>query len=429
MKVIREIDRGGFGRVEEVELPTGERQARKVFDPNQTILQATPLTKLKARFAREVRVQSNLPHHYFVPIYDYELVGDNPWYTMPLCHRNFQSEIEECRQRNEIPEDALADILNALEELHSLGLVHRDLNPRNILLHDGTWKLSDFGLVSPPSGETTQITSTLAGWRTPFYCAPEQVADFKQATPKADIYAFGCILHDIFSGATRVPYAKQSCNGGVGLLIERCTDEKPERRYESIEKLRSALYSVVRTSASIHLTVAANEWIDKLKDPRSWNTNDLQEFTKFVSQTGTTDELSSVFPELTNEVLVAFHEIDKGWAETVGLEYCEWVMTTSFEFSFCDIVVSRLSALVEYESLNCRSRAILAIAKLGSSHNRYYVMRRLVRHCGENLDSGLANRLALEIQVENAQTDFLRSIRAIGIAIEELHPTIRETLL
>src|SRR5687768_2314364 len=103
MKVIREIARGGFGRVDEVELDDGTRVAKKVFDPSPGVLAATSLEKLKSRFRREVRVQSTLQSDYAIPILDADLDGDEMWFTMPLCERNFQTEIEECKASGNVP--------------------------------------------------------------------------------------------------------------------------------------------------------------------------------------------------------------------------------------------------------------------------------------------------------------------------------------
>jgi serine/threonine protein kinase len=60
MKVIREISRGGFGRVEEVEIATGERLARKTFAPAIPPTSDAEREKLVSRFRREVKVQSSL---------------------------------------------------------------------------------------------------------------------------------------------------------------------------------------------------------------------------------------------------------------------------------------------------------------------------------------------------------------------------------
>ncbi|MHA1169483.1 MAG: hypothetical protein ACTSRU_16780, partial [Candidatus Hodarchaeales archaeon] len=67
MDFIRQIDRGGFGRVDEVLLPDGSHGARKTFDP-QFELTPDEYEKILKRFIREVRVQSSLSPHIVVPI-------------------------------------------------------------------------------------------------------------------------------------------------------------------------------------------------------------------------------------------------------------------------------------------------------------------------------------------------------------------------
>ena len=75
------------------------------------------------------------------------------------------------------------------------------------------------------------------------YCAfRSSIRDFKRVTAAADIYSFGCILHDLFDGARRVPYQRQSCPGPVGAVIEKCTDPDPNKRFKSIDELRGALF-------------------------------------------------------------------------------------------------------------------------------------------------------------------------------------------
>jgi serine/threonine protein kinase len=121
MKILNVISRGGFGRVERVELGEKTIAARKVFDPLPDILAAADISKLKKRFQREVRVQSSLSSDYFMEVLDSDLETETPWFIMPLADRTFWQEIQDARSNGTIPLSALLDILNALEELHSIG--------------------------------------------------------------------------------------------------------------------------------------------------------------------------------------------------------------------------------------------------------------------------------------------------------------------
>src|SRR5689334_8302188 len=97
MKVVRLIDRGGFGVVHEVEIPDGQRLARKSFDPQVGTLEERE--KLRKRFAREVRIQSQIQHPNVMPILAHDLDASPPWFTMPLATRSFAQKLDEDRNQ------------------------------------------------------------------------------------------------------------------------------------------------------------------------------------------------------------------------------------------------------------------------------------------------------------------------------------------
>jgi eukaryotic-like serine/threonine-protein kinase len=373
-------------------------------------------------------VQSKLSNDYFVPILAFDLAGDPMWFTMPLCDRNFEAEIVEARKKNTVPKDALADIVNALEELHSLGYKHRDLKPQNVLFHDGKWKLSDFGLVLPPDGSASALTSTLSGWGTPSYCAPEQMQDFKRVSHLVDIFAFGCILHDIFDGKARIPYSQQTSIGPIGIVIEKCTELKPDRRFKAISNVRNALFTTLAGPVTLTPSVESTEWAKRLEDTSVWDLNLLHDFVRFVTDPANEADLWIVFKPLEQESFIHFARLDKDYAETVANEYCEWVKVGVFDFEFCDILVGRLKSILEFDSIDLRSTVIMSMARLAKSYNRWYVMRQLLRLCGPDMDINLAKRISIEIQVEDAYWDFVDSATRSGNNIESYHPLIHEVL-
>src|ERR1700733_7792763 len=221
MKVLNIIATTHFGRVERVQLEDGTVAARKVFAPSAEITQGASADKLRRRFAREVRIQAELPVALFIPVLHKDLDADPPWFVMPLADRTLAEALGTIHGEEVLR--ALDEILDSIERLHSLDFVHRDLKPSNILRHDGRWKLSDLGLVLPMASTSTKLTSHKSSWFTLGYCAPEQYAEFGSSTPAVDIYAFGCILHDLFEKGTRVPLQRATAAGPIGAVIEKCT--------------------------------------------------------------------------------------------------------------------------------------------------------------------------------------------------------------
>ena len=90
------------------------------------------------------------------------------------------------------------------------GVVHRDIKPENIMLAGGHALVADFGiaLAASRSDGGTRMTETGMSLGTPHYMSPEQAMGEREITPKADIYALGCVLYEMltaeppFTGAT-----------------------------------------------------------------------------------------------------------------------------------------------------------------------------------------------------------------------------------
>lgn len=429
MLLIRRINNGGFGAVDEVELPDGRRVARKTYAPSPALLALADEPKLRARFKREARIQAQLDAQFFVPIIGTELDDANPYYVMPLADSNLDAEIQSLRLTGDVPVQALADILNSLEKLHELGFVHRDLKPQNVLLHESVWKLGDFGLVLPPAGETTKLTSVHSAWGTAAYCAPEQALQFGNVTSAADVYAFGCILHDILVGTPRVPYQRHSGPGPLGTIIEKCTEVRPTDRFRSVTALRSALLPLLASSRPTQPTaVPASGWAAAVQSIASWDTQKFRDLLQFMAETTHKYEMSPILLTLGDEELRVLYDLEPNlWARFAG-EYCEWVEKVGFDFGVCDVVVKRLEVLFELGSPQVQAQTVLAAAELGRSHNRWFVMGRVLKLCGPTMDDTLAHRIAIEIMASDARLNFRLCAQKINRSVDDYHPRIAEIL-
>lgn len=435
-RVISEIGRGGFGVVEIVEDEKGKQFARKTFAPAASIpLEAH--AKLRQRFRREVITQQELGGTEILPVLAHELNGTHPWFLMPLAEKTYQQKIEEDRTNGSVEVEPIADILNGLQRLHDLGYVHRDLNPNNILLSGGSWKLSDLGAVLPPSGQTVTLTEDTVIY-TERYCAPEQRQSFHSAQTSADVYSFGCILHDLFGTYARTPYAQHSAPGGMGVIIEKCTHANPSKR-PKIEVLRGLVLDTLLEEGG-HCDVddeQASEWLKKIEDLDNWNDEEFERFARFFVNLDTQERtaghentwvysMSTPFlTRLSNEAIRKIVERKDGISAAIVEKYCEWARKTRFLFNFSDNICGRLTAIFDYGTPADKARAFAALVELGESHNRWYIMRCMLNRCErEHVEAGLAKRLAIELKTEDLEWEFKRCFMEVKGDISSLTPEL-----
>jgi tRNA A-37 threonylcarbamoyl transferase component Bud32 len=182
-------------------------------------------TALK-RFRREVAVARDADSPRLVRVYDVGEAGETVFLTMELV------EGESLRQRlsgerletSEVLRIA-REVLQALSDLHRLGIVHRDVKPGNILLGaGGVVKLADFGLARHWDGGDTRATETEGLVGTMEYLAPEQALG-RPVDARTDLYAFGVVLYELLSGS--VPFSSESVLGNV---VARLREKAPDVR-------------------------------------------------------------------------------------------------------------------------------------------------------------------------------------------------------
>jgi TolB-like protein len=196
--VEREIGRGGMATVYVADdLKHRRKVAVKVLLPELASALGPD------RFAREIAIAAGLSHPHIVPLYDSGQADGLLYYVMPyITGESLRQKLQ--REKQLSIEDALTitrQIASALDYAHSRALIHRDIKPENILLHEGEAMVADFGLalaVTATPGE--RLTATGLALGTPAYMSPEQVSGEPSLDGRADLYALGCVVHEMLAG-------------------------------------------------------------------------------------------------------------------------------------------------------------------------------------------------------------------------------------
>ncbi len=264
-EVLSELGRGGMGVVYE---------ARQLSLDRIVALKVLPFgavdPRTVRRFLREAATVAALAHPGIVPIYEVGVHNGLNWFAMqridgcPLSQwfavATFDSRAATLREVIRVGIEAA----DALEHAHQRGVIHRDVKPGNLLV-DTTGKvwLTDFGLARRDVDVTATVTGSMLG--TPRYMSAEQISDCdERIDARTDIYSLGATLYEMATG--RPPFKSESplelltqirrdeptpprqvdptIPRTLELVLLKCLDKEPDRRYPSAAALADDLKAI-----------------------------------------------------------------------------------------------------------------------------------------------------------------------------------------
>jgi serine/threonine protein kinase len=252
-EVVQKLGQGGMGAVYKARRQsTGEFVALKILPPSladdETI----------ARFRREGEIVSALHHDNIVGWIEFGYDSKRNCHFCALEYIDGTNVTARIRDKGTIPEAQTIRIVRqiacALDHASSIGLVHRDVKPENIMVtSEGRALLLDLGLARAVRTESTRLTQTGIFVGTVHYCSPEQAKGESELDVRSDIYALGASMYHMITG--HPPFGGDSAlviirkhieeklrwptgsghgpSDGVRRVVGKMMAKRPEDRYQT----------------------------------------------------------------------------------------------------------------------------------------------------------------------------------------------------
>jgi len=258
----RELDGGGMSRAF---VAIHRATARKVVIK---LLSRELIAELdRVRFRLEMQAAAQLKHPHIVPILSADGRKDFVWYTMPfIAGQSLRSAVDKF---GPMPVSYVLRILQhvaeALDYAHGEGVVHRDINPANVLMSGTHTLVTDLGVAKALIASVPE--SAVTGIGTLAYMAPEQLAGDPAADHRVDIYAVGLLASELLMGRSRLaetpsatagwsqelepPIDRQDIPPALSELITRCLSREPDERPATARELLNALDEISSARAAV----------------------------------------------------------------------------------------------------------------------------------------------------------------------------------
>lgn len=257
-RVVRRLGQGGMAQVWLGEhVGTGDRVALKFLAAG---LKA--FAGLQARFVSEARSLAKLDHPHIVRIRDFFLWRSEFCLVMEYVEGH---SLRTVLQRDGALSAAQAidvslQVLDALRYAHELGVIHRDVNARNIMIsQQDQAKIMDFGIAL--DREIRAIERQGMIWGTPAYMSPERIREPAKMDLRSDVYSFGVVLYQMLAGdlpywgeqpseiwhqhlnapVPRIADRTPSVDGGLDAIVQKALQKEPQERFQDCASFREAL--------------------------------------------------------------------------------------------------------------------------------------------------------------------------------------------
>jgi TolB-like protein/tetratricopeptide (TPR) repeat protein len=216
------------------------------------------------RFLQEIRISARLDHPHILTLIDSGESDGFVWYVLPYV-RGETLRARLLREKQLSIDETLriaSQVASALDYAHRQGVIHRDIKPDNILLHEGEAVVADFGIalaVREAGGE--RLTQTGLSLGTPQYMSPEQATGDGEPDARADVYSLGAVVYEMLAGEppltgptahaviakllterpTRIRTVRDTVPEAIDTAVAKALAKLPADRFASAAEFRAAL--------------------------------------------------------------------------------------------------------------------------------------------------------------------------------------------
>jgi len=278
-EILQLLGEGGMGAVYKVsDRELGRPVALKVIRPE---LASNPA--ILARFKQELLLAHQVTHRNVVRVYDLGESGGVKFITMEFVEGTDLRSLL-LRHGKYSPEEAVETIRQiclALQAAHSVGVIHRDLKPQNVMRDNaGRILVMDFGLARSLESDGMTQTGALVG--TMEYMSPEQALG-KELDQRSDIFALGLIFFELLTG--NVPYKAEtalasllrrsqeraipateidaSVPRGLSDIVGKCLERDVTHRYVNVTEILADLDAWLGKGRSFKVSIVKEPWTDR----------------------------------------------------------------------------------------------------------------------------------------------------------------------
>ncbi len=418
-EILEEIGRGGMGVIYRAR----QQHSRRIVAVKRILAHEVNSHETLMRFRREAEAVASLDHPNILPIYEVSESEEGlPFFSMKYATGgSLRTAAPALRAKPRECVRLMAKVARAIAYAHGKGVLHRDLQPGNILLDEnGEPMVSDFGLAKWLD-QTSDLTRTLETLGTPGYIAPEQ-AECRAAdlTGAADIYSLGAILFYLLTGrppfvgpnvlvvihqaaATPAPRLRSlvpSLDRDLETIVARCLESDSEARYKSAGALADDL----------------EHWL-RHEPIRARRSGVFTRGKKWVRRNPTSTMLVASLVALGGAIGVmlwqreAIHPVSTGYRsipdKSIAVLPFENLSADPENAFFADGVQDEiLNDLAKIADLKVISRTSVMPYKSGAKRNLRQIANELgVAHMVEGSVQRVANRVRVSAQLIDAKTD------------------------